>query len=777
MHVTRFTAMAASLAVGASGLLAGPLVGPVLATAPSCADFTQTVAGNYTCVVPDGMTRMLYRVRGGNGGDGRGSTGGKGATITGVLVVTPGTTVYVTVGGNGGTATDSSTGGSGGGGYSALSLTSHVASPVVVAGGGGGGGNHPAYPYSTAGNGGTSGAYGGGSGGACCGGTLTGANGGLTSGGATGATPGGSAGGAGANGTLRNGAGGGGYGAAGGTTPASLTGGVSAGHGGFGGGGQGASDNGYAIGDYWWAGAGGGGGGWGGGGGGACPSGSNSETYCGNGGGGSSLVPAGATAGIVTGDPVVYLHSQATNDLFANAASLVQGAEGNFGDYGSASGDTSAAPVQETGEPSVNGPTDMTSLWYRFNSSSDQRVEVTVTRGTLSAATVGVYTGGTVNALSEVATFNGAAWTPLDPRLAFDALASTTYWIRVSTSYPTDTEGTFILHVGMLFDASQPGAAIETSSATNGEHATYFVTFDRPVSGLEAGDLSAFGTATGCSPMAPSRLTNVTWALGLSGCGEGTAGIRIAAGATSDLVGNAGPAASVDSGLTVIDRTAPVLAAPKLALRIGAVLPTAAATTDVPVTLTWTQSDARSGLSGGTTLARSVGGGAFADIAAPVAGSPFTGVTPSTATATYRARVADAAGNETTSTGAPTRVVLAQGDAVGLSLSGAWSTAAGSAYSGGSTWTSRAARASLTYRFKGRAIGLVVTQAASRGKVQIWVDGVLVKTLDCYRAATRTRYVAWQKAWATSGSHTLKLVVLGTAGRPRVDVDALEVLK
>jgi hypothetical protein len=37
--------------------------------------------------------------------------------------------------------------------------------------------------------------------------------------------------------------------------------------------------------------------------------------------------------------------------------------------------------------------------------------------------------------------------------------------------------------------------------------------------------------------------------------------------------------------------------------------------------------------------------------------------------------------------------------------------------------------------------------------------------------------VAWQTAWSSSKTRTLKLIVDGTAGRPRFDLDAFAVLK
>jgi hypothetical protein len=37
--------------------------------------------------------------------------------------------------------------------------------------------------------------------------------------------------------------------------------------------------------------------------------------------------------------------------------------------------------------------------------------------------------------------------------------------------------------------------------------------------------------------------------------------------------------------------------------------------------------------------------------------------------------------------------------------------------------------------------------------------------------------VVWQGTWATSATRTIKLVVVGTAGHPRVDIDAFVVVR
>jgi hypothetical protein len=61
--------------------------------------------------------------------------------------------------------------------------------------------------------------------------------------------------------------------------------------------------------------------------------------------------------------------------------------------------------------------------------------------------------------------------------------------------------------------------------------------------------------------------------------------------------------------------------------------------------------------------------------------------------------------------------------------------------------------------------------------VKVYVDGSYATTIDTYAADWSARQVVWSRTWAGSGSHTVKLVVVGTAGRPRVDLDAFLVLR
>jgi hypothetical protein len=54
----------------------------------------------------------------------------------------------------------------------------------------------------------------------------------------------------------------------------------------------------------------------------------------------------------------------------------------------------------------------------------------------------------------------------------------------------------------------------------------------------------------------------------------------------------------------------------------------------------------------------------------------------------------------------------------------------------------------------------------------VYVDGTLASTVDLLRASTLAKSIAFSRSWTTSAAHTITVEVVGTAGRPSVDVDA-----
>jgi Bacterial Ig-like domain/PASTA domain len=296
-------------------LLAGG-AGAALAAGTDTVTFSET--GEHAIVVPPGVSSLHVVAIGGRGGSYEGGFGGK---VTGDLSVTPGTPLYVEVGGNGGSEQLERGPYAGGGGGASDIRTRPWATglsptdPRLLVAGGGGGEGAVFGPGGLGGDVGMPGEAGGGD-------TAR------ITGGAAGGPAGGGVGGVGVVGEEGDGGAGGlGYGGGGGyltLAPERIE-----WHGAYGGYNGGGSTGGYRSLDigYEVLGGGGGGGGWYGGGGGAgvldTPYNGNPATYntaAAGGGGGSDHVPPGGTATIdTTGVPGVTVSFQ---DSVAPAMSL-----------------------------------------------------------------------------------------------------------------------------------------------------------------------------------------------------------------------------------------------------------------------------------------------------------------------------------------------------------------------------------------------------------------------------------------------------------------------
>jgi hypothetical protein len=121
------------------------------------------------------------------------------------------------------------------------------------------------------------------------------------------------------------------------------------------------------------------------------------------------------------------------------------------------------------------------------------------------------------------------------------------------------------------------------------------------------------------------------------------------------------------------------------------------------------------------------------------------------------------------------RGTLTQQSSTSVKYGGAWATESSSAFSGGSLRTTSTAGASARLSFSGRTVAWVTTLRPDAGQVRVYIDGVLAATIDTRAEATTERSVAFSRSWSSWGSHTIKLVVVGTADRPRADLDAFEV--
>jgi hypothetical protein len=89
--------------------------------------------------------------------------------------------------------------------------------------------------------------------------------------------------------------------------------------------------------------------------------------------------------------------------------------------------------------------------------------------------------------------------------------------------------------------------------------------------------------------------------------------------------------------------------------------------------------------------------------------------------------------------------------------------------------TSRGAGASLT--FTGRRVTWHGPVGPTRGRAAVYLDGRLVGTVDLRRGVFDPRATVFTKRWSKTGTHTIRIVVLGTRGRPMVAIDDFAIVR
>ena len=145
---------------------------------------------------------------------------------------------------------------------------------------------------------------------------------------------------------------------------------------------------------------------------------------------------------------------------------------------------------------------------------------------------------------------------------------------------------------------------------------------------------------------------------------------------------------------------------------------------------------------------------------------------------TIQVRTRDAAGNWSPWTQAgPFTASIVQDRSSSLHTTHAWRVSRSSLWSRGTTRHAGVAGASIGRAFTGRAVAVVAPLGPRRGTARIYLDGVLVDTLHLHRKHLHPRRVVFARTWATSANHTITVVVAGTKGHPRVDVDAFVIVR
>jgi hypothetical protein len=372
--------------------------------------------------------------------------------------------------------------------------------------------------------------------------------------------------------------------------------------------------------------------------------------------------------------------------------------------------------------------------------------------------------------------------------------AALSWDVRVGGVTAPDGDYTWNLHAtdaaGNAVDASGPftvaGApapdtgvlsfAPTTPLLTKVGSISYALHFAAPVTGLAAGDFTRTGSAPGCVVGAPVG-SGADYTIAVTGCQTGSAGLYLNADTVSDAGLQAGPAGPIRATTVTIDNTAPKATTPKPTLRTGLSLEGTSTAQRLLMSIAWTGTDSGAGVAS-YDVQRSYDGGTYLTIASATTATTMGWTMTPGHTYRFRVRARDRAGNIGAWTTAYSwSAALTQSSSASVTYAGSWATASNAANSGGSIRASSAAGATATLAFSGRAIGLVSTLCAMCGAVQVWIDGALAATINTNAPATAYRRVVFGKGWSSYASHTIKLVVVGTAGTPRVELDAFEIIR
>jgi hypothetical protein len=144
----------------------------------------------------------------------------------------------------------------------------------------------------------------------------------------------------------------------------------------------------------------------------------------------------------------------------------------------------------------------------------------------------------------------------------------------------------------------------------------------------------------------------------------------------------------------------------------------------------------------------------------------------------YRARATSCTGERSPwGWGAPFRLgAIPDGDAR-VEYTGHWTRRPLDGADGGAIHTSTIAGDSVSVSFAGRAVAWESVRRPAGGVAQVLVDGRPAGTVDLRSGAVQPRRLVFVQAWPRARAHILTVIVEGTPGRPRVDVDGFLVIR
>ena len=334
------------------------------------------------------------------------------------------------------------------------------------------------------------------------------------------------------------------------------------------------------------------------------------------------------------------------------------------------------------------------------------------------------------------------------------------YWDAVASAYAAPK----ITSVALM-PATLPPDAIPTPGLTNSPNVLVNTAWQDGGGPTTEIQFSNDGlTWSGWQPIAPS----LPWAL-TQGAPDGPQAVYV------QVRGMNGAASQTAMAAVVVDTTGPIAHPPSAAIPVRSTTG-ASGPGDVPVTIAWNATDATSGVAS-YLLETSVDGAPYAPQGLRSPAGMATAMTFSTGHK-YRFRVTatDRAGNVgLPAESAPVSVATVQESASAVRYSAGWRKVSSGNALGGTLRYSTLTGSTAMFRFTGSAIGFVGPLGPARGVAKVLIDGVAAGAFNEYAKLGRSRQVVYSRTVAP-GAHTVTIKLVGTAGHPRVDLDAFVVL-
>ncbi len=191
-----------------------------------------------------------------------------------------------------------------------------------------------------------------------------------------------------------------------------------------------------------------------------------------------------------------------------------------------------------------------------------------------------------------------------------------------------------------------------------------------------------------------------------------------------------------------------------------------------PWTIAWTGKDTGGAGVARYELAQSRNGGTWAVVGVNLKSASAAVALSPGSTYRFRVRAVDRAGNVGGwGYGSTFKVRAVSQSSTSVRYRGTWANSTSTTWWGGTARSSSTRGSTASFTFTGRSIAWVGLKAANRGKAYVYLNGVLKATVDLYSATTLKQRIVWSASYTSSATRTITIKVLGTSGRPRVDVD------